>query len=68
MWSFSIKAEEYLADIVLVKTRSFGPQWRPHQLMSTDEVSIADQYSESCQLMRSPLRTETPSLDKNNIG
>ena len=25
------KASEYFADIVLVKTRSLGPQCRPHQ-------------------------------------
>ena len=36
-----------------------------------DIVSIGKSFclvTRLCQLMRSPLRTETPSLDKNNIG
>ena len=27
-----INGQEYLVDTVSVKTRSFGPQWRPHRL------------------------------------
>ena len=32
MWSLSINDKDYLANIIFVKTQSFGPHWEPHQL------------------------------------
>ena len=43
----------------------------PPSLNRRSEISIGKSSCLAtclCQLMRSPLRTETPSLDKNNIG
>ena len=47
------------------------PRSAPSLNKRSEIVSIGKSFCSAtclCQLMRSPMRTETPSLDKNNIG
>ena len=73
MWSFSIHGKQYLADIVFVKTRTFGPQWRPHRLTLVKTRTFGPQWRPhrltlTCQdsEFRSTIETLSVDDDKRN--